>query len=289
MAEVNMDKGSDFVRIKYKLKPKVINEIVELRDSREDIINFMTNFLENIAPRYEIMHKLLYDYKAMEQKESESIKVAAGYYLSSLVTCWETFFRDVVVFVVETDTHVRKKSINFLNEKGIDEEKIIKEGIGLGEFMCKQFNFQDLDDTCDAFNFLFDDNKLYITEYISTTLSRNLIFSAPNFILYWMKQKYDIALRIRETLNKAFDIRHKVIHDANYIFQIDVEFMTKVEDCFILFPQFISIWLAERYMQKRTVIDLSTENIRLTETLNDSEVPFVFSRQDIGARYEMVD
>lgn len=287
--EVYFNKGCDLMKIKHKLKPKVVNEIVELRDSREDIMNFMANFLENIGLRYDFIHTLLNEYKTKKEKKVQLIKTAAGLYLSSLVTCWETFFRDTMVFVIETDGQVRKKAVNFLNEKGIDEKDILKEGISLGDFMCKQFNFQDLNDTCEAFNFLFDDNKSCITEYISTTISSNLIFSSPNFILYWIQQKDDVAMMIKDVLIKAFDVRHKVIHDANFMFEIDVEFMTEVEDCFILFPQFISIWLAEKYNQKRTAIDLASKSIRLTDTLSDSESLFIFSRQDLEAEYVIAE
>lgn len=277
------------MKIRNKLKPKVVNEIIELRDSREDVLNFMTNFLENVGLRYNFIHDLLKDYKAKEQKSNQNIKIASGLYLSSLVTCWETFLKDVVVFLVEVDENAKENVKKFLIEKQITEEELQKHGISLGEFITKQFNFQNLSDATEAFNFLFNDNKANITEYIYTTMSGDIIFSSPNFILYWMQQKEDVSANLEEILLKVFSIRHKVVHDANFIFDIDAEFMTKAEDCFILFPQFISIWLSERYNQKRSVINKENKTLRLTEKPDKDEMLFVFSRQDFEAEYEIVD
>lgn len=271
------------MKLKKKLKPRIVNEIIELRDSREDVHNFMTNFLQNVGLRYDFIHHLLKEYKTKKQVSNLNIKI------SSVVTCWETFLKDAVVFIVDTDEKVKANIKSFFIEKGVTEDELQEHGVSLGELTSKQFNFQNLLDATEAFNFLYNDNKSSITEYIYSTMSGELIFSSPNFILYWMQQKEDVSKHLEETLLEVFSIRHKVVHDANYIFEIDPEFMTKAEDCFILFPHFISIWLSEKYRQKRSVINRESNHLRLTEKPNKDEVSFVFSRQDFEAEYTIVD
>jgi hypothetical protein len=282
-------RGSDLVKIRNKLRPKVVNEIIELRDSREDVLKVLVNFLENIGLRYDFIHTLISDHNSKEKKNIQTIHMATGLYLSSLVTCWETFFRDIFVFVFEIDDQVKEKVIKFLVDKDVQIEKFESEGISPGEFMCKQFNFQDLDDTRNAFNFLFNEEKNSITEYMTGIVSGNLAFSSHNFILFWLQQQDDVPKRINEVLTRTFNIRHRVIHDANFEFEIDVEFMTKVEDCFIILPQLISIWLARRYNQKLSVIDLENKHLRLTQELSNTEAPYIFSREDFVAQYVIVE
>ncbi|MBI5991333.1 HEPN domain-containing protein [Clostridium perfringens] len=273
------------MKIKHKLKPKVINEIIELRDSRNSVNDFTQNFIKNLSSRYCLMHEYLKEHK----DNKEHIKILAGLYLSSLVSCWETFFRDVVDFIVETDEEANKKALDFFSDKGIKIDDILAEGICLGDFVSKQFNFQRLDDTCNAFNFLFNDNKTCITEYVSESSFDKILFSSPNFLLYYIQQKKDISMMLKETFTKVFDIRHKVIHDANFMIKIDVEFMSKVEDCFTIFPQLISVWVAKKYNQNLFVANINDGTIRFTNELNDFENILIFTKDDFTAEYNVVE
>lgn len=66
------------MKLKKKLKPIIVNEIIELRDSREDVHNFMTNFLQNVGLRYDFIHHLLTEYKTKKQVSNLNIKISSG-------------------------------------------------------------------------------------------------------------------------------------------------------------------------------------------------------------------
>lgn len=166
---------------------------------------------------------------------------------------------------------------------------ILAEGIGLGDFVSKQFNFQRLEDTCNTFNFLFNDNKTCITEYVSECFSNNIVFTSPNILLYYIQEKNDVSMMIKDTLTKVFDIRHKVIHDANFMIEIDVKFISKVEDCFTIFPQLISVWVAKKYNQNLFVVNINPLFIFTTNELNDFENILILTKGDFTAEYEIVE
>lgn len=273
------------MNIRKKLKSKVISELKDLQESREDVYEFLTNFIKNIYLRHEFIHTLLNDYKTKQIENKETLKIGAGLYINSLVTCWETFFRDIFIFICEVDTQVQKKINNFILEKNISIQDLENANLSIGEFMSKQFNFQDLNETCIAFNFLFEKDKESILEYIEDSITNEVTFSHPNYILYWLQQKENIVDKIFETLNCAFEVRHKVTHDANFKLEIKPEFMSSVEDCFIIIPQFIAIWLSEKYNQKISVYNAEDNYIRLTNELRSKELPYIFSKQNFTEKY----
>ncbi|NRT72063.1 hypothetical protein [Clostridium beijerinckii] len=273
------------MNIRKRLKAKVISELKDLQESREDIYEFLTNFIKNIYLRHEFINTLLNDYKTKQLENKETLKIGAGLYINSLVTCWETFFRDIFIFVGEVDTQVQQKINNFILEKNISIQDLEKANLSISEFMSKQFNFQDLNETCVAFNFLFEKDKKSIIEYIEEFIISDTIFSHMNYVLYWLQQKENIVDKIFETLNSAFEVRHKVIHDANFKLEIRPEFMSSVEDCFIIIPQFVAIWLSEKYNQKISVYNTENNYIRLTNELRSKELPYIFSKQNFTEKY----
>ncbi len=115
--------------------------------------------------------------------------------------------------------------------------------------------FQDLNETCSALNFLLSDSKNRITEFIEGSLV-DVVFTKPNFLLYWLQEEKDISQELYTVLEQGFEIRHKVIHDANFIYKIEPHFINAFEDCMVIFPQLISILLAKKYNAKRPVYNV---------------------------------
>ncbi|PIE92729.1 hypothetical protein CO726_25120 [Bacillus fungorum] len=243
-----------------KLKPKLIQELKELQKSRGEMQHFLTNFVLNLCHRSESMVFLRENYRPTDNgnlKDSKPFQVSVGLYVSSLVTCWETLFRDLFVFIVDNDNDIYDRIYSFLQEKNIELDAVDAMDISVSEYMSKQFNFQDLAQTCEAFNFLFDRTEKKITDYFDEAINAIGAFqcSRPNYILHWLQQG-NIALvkkEIFDTLEEAFNIRHKVIHDGNFYMEVIPEQMAKIESCFVIFPQFITAWLAIKYNQKRMV------------------------------------
>jgi hypothetical protein len=230
------------------------------------------------------MHHILNDKEL--RKDKQSIYIAAGQYISSLVTCWETYFRDIFVYVVEQDPNKKSEISDFITEKGVSTQELEYAQLNLGDYGSKQYNFQDLNDTCSALNFLLNDRKNRITEFIEDSLV-DVGFASPNILLYWLQEKKDIPQELYTVLEQVFEIRHKVIHDANFIYKIEPHFISAFEDCMVICSQLISILLAKKYNAKRPVYNKEKNYSRLTNNPNDNE--FNFSRKDFEGDYQIVD
>lgn len=273
-------------KIKKKIKPNLLKELVELKNNRTSFNDFSVSYLLNVSIRYNLMHHILNDKEL--RKDKQSIYIAAGQYISSLVTCWETYFRDIFVYVVEQDPNKKSEISDFITEKGMSTQELENAQLNLGDYGSKQYNFQDLNDTCSALNFLLNDSKNRITEFIEDSLV-DIGFASPNILLYWLQEKKDIPQELYTVLEQGFEIRHKVIHDANFIYKIEPHFISAFEDCMVIFPQLISILLAKKYNAKRPVYNREKNYSRLTDNPNDDEFNFIFSRKDFEGDYQIVD
>lgn len=275
------------MKIKKKLKEKLIKELLELRNSRNKIENFTNNFVLNFAYRHSFISKLLEGYKSKSLNDKITLEVASSYYLSSLVTCWETYFRDIFVFVCDIDVKIQDKIKLILEEKNILLDKIEEQNISIGEFMSKQYNFQDLSQLTEALNYIFDEEFDNISDYVYLAMNREDYFSNINFLMYWYyKDKENFGKNIDETIQKIFEIRHKVTHDANYRFKINSEFMTKVDDCMFLIPQFISQLICEKYNLERRMAKLDKDkNLIIGREKEEGAVPIIFTIKDLDAEY----
>lgn len=278
------------MKIKRNLKGKLINELFELRDSRNEIESFTNNFLINFSYRHYFMSSLLEDYKDKKLENKTVLEVASSYYLSSLVTCWETYFRDVFVLVCDIDNKIQEKIKSILDEKQISLEEIKKQNISISEFMSKQYNFQDLKQITNALNFLFDMDFNNIADYVYTEFEKVHLFRNINFLIYWYKDKETFKKNVNETLNEIFRIRHRVTHDANYRFKIDSEFMTKADDCILMIPQYISGLICEKYNLDRLRARIEEDNmITISKEKEDEYVPYIVTIKDLNAKYYIED
>ncbi|PAL04092.1 hypothetical protein [Peribacillus simplex] len=270
-----------------KLKPKLIDELNELKQSRGELYKFTTNFTLNLSLRMNSIQYILNEYK-IKKIVDDTFKVSVGQYISSLITCWETIFRDIVVFLVETDKLVYSRVCDYIKKKGSSEEEIVNKQITLGEYISKQYNFQNLKETNDVFNLLLNSSKETIFQQFDAKVE-SVIFTSPNYLMYLMQEGNNIASELEEIISKAFTIRHKVIHDANYRYEFDSRNVAKIEDFLTVFPQFVIISLAKRYKQQRMVFHREDLTMRLTDCPNEKEVDLVLGPKDLKAQdYKVV-
>lgn len=91
------------------------------------------------------MHSLI----STKDKKIDIYKTAYRQYFVFLISCWETYFRDVFVFVHSVD----ESRITTLLSKMRTETSInINTEINLSELLSKSFNFQNLNDLEEAYN-----------------------------------------------------------------------------------------------------------------------------------------
>lgn len=273
-------------KIKRKIKPNLLIELFDLKQNRTSFNDFSLGFLLNVSKRHNLMHYILNDKEL--RKDKQMLYIAAGQYISSLVTCWETYYRDTFTYVVEQDPNLKLKISDLITKKGMSTQELKNAHVNLSDYGSKQYNFQDLIETCSALNFLLGTSKNKITEFIDGSLE-NMVFSKPNFLLYWLQEQKDISKELYSILEQGFEIRHKVVHDANYNYKIESDFINAFEDCMVIFPQLLSILLAKKFNAKRPVYNVKENISRLTDNPNENEYNFIFSREDLVGKYEILD
>ena len=188
-------------KIKKKIKLNLLQELAELKNNRTSFNDFSVSYLLNVSRRYNLMHHILNDRDL--KKDNQSTYIATGQYISSLITCWETYFRDIFVYVVEQDPNKKSEISDFIIQRGISTQDLENAQLSLSDYGSKQYNFQDLNDTCSALNFLLNDSKNRITEFIDGSLE-DVVFANPNFLLYWIHEKKRHFSRIIYCIRTGF-------------------------------------------------------------------------------------
>jgi len=240
-----------------KQTKRLINELINLRKSRKSIDEFNFNFLLNFCENCRLMHEHLNKNFFSE----DLFKIAYRQYFVFLVSCWETFFRDMFVYIHSSD----EQSINDLIKKmKIDNDSIRLKNITLPELLSKSFNFQNKKDLESAYNNIWGSNFLnYVCDTkiefcgLNGKFTKN--FSVKSLFPDW-----------RKITDKTFDIRHKVVHDANYRPKIDTNLIQKSEALFLLIPQLVTYFAAIRFKLKQLIL-----------SNGEYAVPYVFSVKDI--------
>lgn len=224
-----------------KINRKIIDELLSLRKSRGAIEDVSISFLLNFAENCRLMHSLI----SKEDKKIEIYKTAYRQYFVFLISCWETYFRDVFVFVHSVD---ESRTATLLSKMKTETSIDINNEINLSELLSKSFNFQNLNDLEEAYNGMWGESFLdYICKAnispcgLSGRIAQNL--SINRLFTDW-----------RPLIEEAFYIRHKVVHDANFRPQVNIELVRKVEALFLIIPQFATHIISERFNLKKIVI-----------------------------------
>lgn len=242
-----------------KRTERLIKEILELRESRQSIDDFNFNFLKNFSEYSQLMHfTLKKDNVSKEFKET-----AYRQYFVFLVSCWETYFRDIFVYVYSGDIQSIKKLIQ---EMKITESTPELGDITLEELLSKSFNFQNIDSIKTAYSSLWGDDFLeYICNIEITSLGLNGKIM-NGFVISSLFPEW------QEILHISFNTRHKVIHDANYRPDFDNYLIQQAEALFLMIPQLATYFLAEHF---------NLETIAITD--GKYQIPYLFSIHDILA------
>ena len=255
---------------------KKIKEIHEYRKTRQVekcngdfLLSLLINNVNNIGDRSNFIHKELDAYKDQNKKVDASLKIASGLYVCSLVTCWETFFRDLYIFICDNDDLINKRLRNEINSD-------IPLGLTIGEYSSRRFNFQNLNQTRESFDYIYQRSTEKITDYFENKLFQGVISEKYALIFKWI-QSGKLKENIDRILEIGFHIRHQVTHDANYLLEFNPSLLAEIECVFQTVPQFLATNFAAIYSQKRIVFNLKERFIRITDSPNSDESNFIFS------------
>ena len=171
----------------------------------------------------------------------DECELVCSYYYVALVGVWETFFRDLFVFLHTTDVELFERLLERVDGKHRGQSVSIEEfDFDLCELVSKSFNFQNLDDINEAFGEFFPDGIIE---------SACLSAIGPVYVDF----EYCDAICIdhtfpnwRELLGFVFRERHHIIHNSNYRFKLPPE-PGKNEAIMFLVPQIVGLIVANRF------------------------------------------
>lgn len=235
------------------------DELASLRKSRKSIDDFNSNFLINYHENCRLMHSHLNG----EKPSKFLLPIASRQYFVFLVSCWETYFRDVFIYI---NTRNRSSLNKLLTRIKHTEKQLETQSVTLPELLSKSFNFQNLKDLEEAFDDLWGADFL---EYVCTTQTEICGLNGKITQSFSISQLFEDWYEI---IKLSFDTRHKVVHDANYRPKIDYKFIQKSEALLLMIPQLVTYFLAKRFNLKSFVLSNG-------EVL----VPYIFTIRDILA------
>lgn len=266
---------------------KKLLEIKEYRQTRQVgadndfMLAITSNLLVNLSRRNNFIHKELRQYKAENKPVDDLLRIAAGLYVSSLVTCWETFFRDLFIFICNIDVGIKGR---------LEQENVgnIPLDLTVGEYVARKYNFQNLSMTKEAFDSIFKKNTQNLSEYFSEEVFNGSLIGSFELIFAWLSQGV-FKEKVDDVLSRAFAIRHLVTHDANYLVDFDSELFSTIEIVFQAVPQYFIATIAAKYSQKRIVFNVVDKYVRITDNPSDDERSYAFSAIDFMANdYEVI-
>lgn len=270
-----------------KKETRKILELKQYRKTRKVSDNdFMLgttmNLLSNLAVRSNIIHGELRRYREIEKQADENLKVLIGYYISSLITCWETFFRDLFIFICNEDADIKSR----LN---IDVSDALALDLTIGEYTARKYNFQNLTNTREAFDYIFAKNTTELSDYFTNNVINGLIVSGYAKMFEWIA-KGIFKKKVDELLALGFSLRHKITHDANYRIDISGILLSEIEHVFQVIPQFFVSHIAERYGQKRIVFNIEHKFVHVTDSPSEKELHYAFTIDDfISTNWKVED
>lgn len=249
-----------------QMTERLNKQIIELQHSRNKIEDYSFNFLKNIYRHSILIHTL-----NKLRLEKDLIEVAISQYLISLVSCWETFFRDTFMFVVSKDANFRKEIIELVGLKQEVVERIERENL-LADFLSKSFNFQDFEDIESSFSPIFK-RQMFSTigNYTFFHLGLNGQI-ASNFCFEQIYYNYI------ESIKKVYEERHKITHDANYRSNLGIDIIQKAEASFVVFPQLFTVWMSDKMHLPLTTND---NEVQGSVKQNEFVVPYIFTINEI--------
>lgn len=257
------------------LEIKEYRETRNLEKSNDFMLTVLINLLKNICDRNNFIHKELQVYKQNKKKIDKNLKILIGLYVCSLVTCWETFFRDIFIYLCDVDP-----KINSNLRRSIKDE--IPTDLTLGEFMAANYNFQNLNQTKVAFDYILQKKTETISDYFSSAIFDGVFHKDYSLILKWIKDG-SLKNKVDSVLKNGFEIRHKVTHDANYLINCNGKLLSEIECVFQIVPQFFISYFATKYSQKRMVFNLREGYVRITDNPTEDEKTYAFNANDFMA------
>ncbi len=229
---------------KKNLTEALIIQMQQLKDSRDRAIDkYYLSFIINIYREMtfrEHVRKITESFNNNRDIYNSSV----SYSIISIISCWETFFRDIFVFIINTDNEVRDK---LLESVDIAMSSKIQESGTVADYFSKLYNFQSINDIKEAFNLVLNEKDIF------QTIGGVIIPFTKNEEIYKFSLNHSFP-KWFDYVELMFQERHRIVHDANYRTEISLKELEKAENAFLYFPQIYAFWLNGRFNTGANII-----------------------------------
>lgn len=264
------------VKMNKKLNESFLKQINDLKASRNGVDRCYINFILNMGRHVSFTENMLKEDMSLYDEQ-----IVIEHSIIAMVSCWETFFRDVFIYIINEDKNSRESLFNQLDE----ERKEVLNNLGIIEdYFSKLYNFQNIEHIKTAFNALLDIELFNeIGSYFIPYLKDGIIykFSMDASLNDWFQ-----AIVI------VFNERHKIIHDANYRTNLNRSIIKACENVFLCFPQIFCHWIANKYSNNLDIMILSLLDgtiCKKNSMDNSQSIPALLTRDWVIGKWYIID
>ncbi|WP_147445452.1 hypothetical protein [Corallococcus aberystwythensis] len=224
-----------------KLTEKKLKTLKEHREGR-DGSSFIMSFLLNTS-------RVTKNIRTVSGgRSAEATNENKRHFVIGLVSCMETFFRDMFIYCLDARTDLLAAYLDEL--KPIDVENMRASGIPLSEQLSAGVSFQNLDSVEKGFRHFFPGNGGVLDRLNS--LER--VVSIPSRAEKGLA-RVTLPQDSREVLSDLLQLRHRLVHDANYNPDFAPQALARYEAYVTLIAQFFHFAVAESLTSHRIIVD----------------------------------
>lgn len=249
-----------------------VKTLLEKCINRGDPKECLLNFLKNVSQPIRLKRTVL-----LSKPSADNIQTFIRLYLIALVSCLETFYRDLFRHLL--DNAQGTPQLPSITKTNLD--KLLDAGLQLGDVAAEEPGLQNANSVAKTLDPYFPP-----AGYISALSDKGLNCKIPS------KGPDVSCFRLAANWHKSFDAlfkyRHRYVHDANASSDMSVEVIRELETLVVLLPQ-LTTWLldsparvvvSEKGQQSFSVLlivdDLAADDWQVID--NDDDV----SRKDIN-------
>lgn len=222
---------------------KVSKRVRNHQKTRGHPDNLELNHVGNISRYCRFAHN-------MQNKglSNEELTILYFNHITALVSCLETYHRDLIILVMDKNQSLRDKVISDLGSDSKHEDPSLQ----IASIIDNKCHFQDLTGIKESFR------QMLGIDYIETVQKpiSPCAYEGKFFDQYSIN---DIHPNWLGLLQRLYEDRHNVIHDANFISYkgTDWTFLYEAESVAIVLPQFLLFHCIYKFMKGRGIIVMS--------------------------------
>ena len=222
---------------------KVNRRVIKQHKTRGNPDNLELNHVGNISRYCRFVH-------SMHDKglSNEELTILYFNHITALVTCLETYHRDLIILVLNQNQSLRDKVFCELSSDSKHDEPSLQ----IASIIDSKCHLQDLPGIKESFRQMLGIDYIEIAQNPISPCA----FSGKFYNQYSILDIHPNWLGI---LQRLYEELHNVIHDANYIsYQgTDWLFLNDAESVAIVLPQFLLFHCIYKFMKGRGIIVMS--------------------------------